>query len=352
MSGFGPPPGTPTGGGPRRAPSYLPPGGLGGRRTGPPGLPLASSAHKPGIVPLRPLSLGDLLDGAAKHVRRNPGTVLGLSLATVAVCAVPAVLVSALVLTGTWWSAVDASFVLAPGEASVLLLGLGVAFGVLLLVGLLALPVSEAVLGRRPGLGALWAGLRPRLPRLVLLELVLLLLLAVPPVLVVVSLVVLSAGPLPLVLLAGLLGTLLVLAWTALVLWRTALAAPVLVLERRGVRDSLRRAWSLSSGGFWRIAGSTLLVTAVALLVFLVLGLVASGIATLVTLVAGLDGDTAQAGLLLASNLATIGAAAVATPFVAGVVDLLYVDARMRREGLDVLLQRAAARSAAPAVRR
>lgn len=351
MSGFGPPPGAPTTT-PRRAPSYLPPGGLARRASDGSGRPLTSSAHKPGIVPLRPLSLGDLLDGAAKHVRRNPGPVLGLSLVTVAVCAVPAVLVAALVLTGGWWSAVDPSFVLAPGEASALLLALGVGFGVLLLVGLLALPVSEAVLGRRPALGELWAGLRPRLGALVLLELVLLLALAVPPVLVVLSLVLLSSAPLPLLLLGGLVGALLVAAWTAVVLWRAGLAAPVLVLERRGVRDSLRRAWSLSAGGFWRIAGSTLLVTAVALLVFFVLGLVLSLTAAVVGSVVGLDGDAADAALLLGSNLATILGAAVATPFVAGVVDLLYVDARMRREGLDVLLQRAAARGATATGRR
>ncbi len=110
------------------------------------------------------------------------------------------------------------------------------------------------------------------------------------------------------------------------------------------MRDSLRRSWSLSTGGFWRIAGSTVLVGAVALLVFLVVGLVLSLVAAVVGGIAGLDGDTADAALLLGTNLAIILGAAVATPFVAGVVDLLYVDARMRREGLDVMLQRAARR--------
>ena len=37
------------------------------------------SAHRPGIIPLRPLSLGDILDGAVKAVRHNPKAMIGLS---------------------------------------------------------------------------------------------------------------------------------------------------------------------------------------------------------------------------------------------------------------------------------
>src|SRR5690349_1230782 len=34
--------------------------------------------HKPGIVALRPLGLGDVMDGSIKAIRRNPGATLGL----------------------------------------------------------------------------------------------------------------------------------------------------------------------------------------------------------------------------------------------------------------------------------
>jgi len=37
------------------------------------------TAHKPGIVPLRPLQLGDILDGAVKAVRFNPKSMVGMS---------------------------------------------------------------------------------------------------------------------------------------------------------------------------------------------------------------------------------------------------------------------------------
>ena len=43
-----------------------------------PGLP---QAPRPGCVPLRPLGLGDILDGSFKVIRRNPKATLGLSAA-------------------------------------------------------------------------------------------------------------------------------------------------------------------------------------------------------------------------------------------------------------------------------
>src|SRR5665647_1498949 len=47
------------------------------------------AAHKPGIVPLRPLLLGDILDGAVKAVRFNPKSMVGLSAIMLAVFLVP-----------------------------------------------------------------------------------------------------------------------------------------------------------------------------------------------------------------------------------------------------------------------
>jgi hypothetical protein len=34
---------------------------------------------KPGVIPLRPLGVGEILDGAVTTIRRNPGPMLGLS---------------------------------------------------------------------------------------------------------------------------------------------------------------------------------------------------------------------------------------------------------------------------------
>ena len=47
------------------------------------------TAHRPGIVPLRPLQLGDILDGAIKAVRFNPKSMVGMSALVLAVFLVP-----------------------------------------------------------------------------------------------------------------------------------------------------------------------------------------------------------------------------------------------------------------------
>src|ERR1019366_9915900 len=47
------------------------------------------TAHKPGIVPLRPLQLGDILDGAIKAIRFNPKSMVVLSAIVLAVFLVP-----------------------------------------------------------------------------------------------------------------------------------------------------------------------------------------------------------------------------------------------------------------------
>src|SRR3954451_2889907 len=47
--------------------------------------PYVPAAPRPGIIPLRPLSVGEILDGAFTAIRRYPRTVLGLSAGVAAV---------------------------------------------------------------------------------------------------------------------------------------------------------------------------------------------------------------------------------------------------------------------------
>src|SRR4029079_4528506 len=54
----------------------------------PPQIPMLT-AHKPGIVPLRPLTFPDILDGAFKAVRFNPKSMVGLSALVLAAFLIP-----------------------------------------------------------------------------------------------------------------------------------------------------------------------------------------------------------------------------------------------------------------------
>jgi len=301
-----------------------------------------ATAHKPGIIPLRPMSTGDLLDGAVKHFRRNPGPVAGLSLLVLAVAVVPSVLLSGLALTGSWYSALGLDSVLDPKSFTALLLLLGVGFAALVLCGVLAHSVAEATLGRRPPLSEMWAAARPRLLPLIGLQLVVLTALGVPLLLYIALVALVADGPVVVLLVVGALGGLAVLAWTAFVLARTVLAGPALVLEKRSIRAALRRGWALSAGAFWRLVGSAVVVCALAVIVFFVIQLPILLVGSLLNLIVE-PTPTVDAFLgTLIVNLATLLAASVVVPFVAGANGLLYIDQRMRKEGFDLVLLRAA----------
>lgn len=381
MSGFGPPPGAPAED-PRGTPRpYLPPGGL-GLPTGSgmpdahlaapadllaarpdllaaPGAsptayrrgaswhrgsarPLLATAHRPGIISLRPMSVPDVLDGAVRHVRRNLAPVMAVTLLTLAAAVVPSVLVAAASLGGSWYSDIGVDAVVGPAGFSTLLLVLGVCFAALVLAGLLSHSVAEATLGRRAPPAEQWAAVRGRLGPLLALQLLVLAAVVVPAVALVVVVAALGNGPPELAVGAAGAGGLSLLGWWLFAGTRTLLAGPVLVLEGRGVRDALARGWALSAGSFWRLAGAALLVTALAALVFVVVQLPLLLLGTALTFLVDLTPSVEAFVRAVVVNLATLLAAAVVLPFVAGATVLLYVDQRMRKEGFDLVLLRAA----------
>lgn len=310
---------------------------------------------KPGIVPLRPLGVGELLDGAIGAVRTNPRTVLGLS-------AVVVVATSLLQFLASWLLVGDAASAASlsdnPGPAEVMeAFGDSVAVFALTAVaswvattvlgGLLAFAVGRAVIGESPTPGEAWAAVRPVLIRLLLATLLVGVVVAAPLVAAGLVGVAAAAGGLGGGAVAGLV-TLALLVAVPTTIWlyvRLALTAPALVLEssggqrRVGVPDALRRSAALVRGAWWRTFGLLLLVT---LLAGVASGAITVPFAIISTLLPqGTPSDPAVLPLVVSSFGSMIGAL-LATPFTAAAMTLLYVDRRIRREGLDIELARAA----------
>jgi hypothetical protein len=159
------------------------------------------------------------------------------------------------------------------------------------------------------------------------------------------GLLTLAYGPTPLAVVLLILGGIGVLVLSFTLSTRLALAAPALLLEERGVFGSIRRSWQLVSGSFWR----TLLIL---LLAGLIAGVGAGLISVPFSLVSAIIQQVAHNtshthfGANLAETAATsvgsILAGAVFTPWNAAVIALVYIDIRMRREGLDLELIKAA----------
>ena len=139
----------------------------------------------------------------------------------------------------------------------------------------------------------------------------------------------------------------LILAGTAVALWlyvRFSLAPCALVLERTGIGASLRRSAVLVRRDWWRVFGILLLTVVIGTFVSQVVQLPFSALgAGGFSAMFDPDTDVLGARSLVVSAIGGGLAATLVAPFTAGVRALLYVDRRIRAEGLDVSLSAAAA---------
>ena len=320
----------------------------------------AAASHKPGIIALRPLGLGDIVEGGFASLRRNPRTFLGLALLTslaVLVLAGLLFLVGYLV-AGALQSPDTLDTFLAFGLTSYVAVMLFLSSATsIVLSGMLAYPVGEAVLGRRPSLGETWRRTRRMVPRLLRLCVVLVL----PPTIVFGALIALVvwgfAGGLPALGVVGVLG---VAVLTVAMVWvgtKVALATPALVLEDIGAIPALRRAWWLTTGLFWRTLGILLLsgvligIVQYVLSVVIQLGGMLLGLAAASMLGSSSAEEATAIVMVVVSVLGALASGILTQPFLAAVTALLYTDSRIRREGFDLALARAAAADAGNAGR-
>ena len=318
-------------------------------------------APKPGVIPLRPLGVGEILDGAISYMRRDPKTVLGISALIAAASALLQFVAYASL--GRWFDSlltVSSGGSGSVGEADMnrLVSGFVSLAGVVLLVaavtfllsvlatGMLTTAMGRAVLGQHVSPGEVWQRARERFWPLLGLTLLIGLVLGVAAtggVLLAVMLgVVLEQAANGLGVLVGvLLGLAAVLAtiWLGIKL----LLAPVaLVLEGVGPTTAMRRSYRLTGGAWWRTFGIYVLASIIA-------GIVAQVITIPFTVVGGLGSVATSSGAnpfttgqAFVTALATLVSQTVVVPFSAGIVALLYIDRRIRREGLDIELARAA----------
>jgi hypothetical protein len=309
-----------------------------------PSAPSSWQALKPGVIPLRPLRVGDILEGAIATMRRYPQFMLGVAFVVVTVTQLIALALTfpllddinrvvvldvntpSSELQSELWSVIGKSLAVA-GVGALLALVAHV-----FLSGFLTLVVGTAVLGQRLTFGEIWQRVRPRLLPLLGLTLVYPLIL-VPSLLVV--------GGLAFVI--GSVVVVLVIAYIVIAIWlglMFSLATPALVLENAGVWQAFGRSWALVRGSWWRIFGITLLAGLIAVLCAVVISLpfgLSSGFPS-----ASAEPVMPPASYLVWSTIGGIIASTLTEPFVAAVTALLYTDQRIRREGLaDELATRA-----------
>ena len=237
---------------------------------------------KPGVIPLAPLGLGDVLGGAFATIGRYWKQLFGIAAAAYGAAAAVVALatVAAYAVVGSHLPRVFADE-RTPAWADVR--PLLIAFGCVWLIGVLAMLfattmvyaacsaiVQEAVLGRPTTFGAIWRRARARVPAVIGTVFLTGLILLVPFALfllafvtMMIALLAVGTGPLivpPLAFLGALVTTPLA-AW----LWgKFSLAPAAAVFEGQGSLAAMRRSSQLVRGGWWRIFGSMLLAFLIA----------------------------------------------------------------------------------------
>jgi hypothetical protein len=287
---------------------------------------------KPGVIALRPLNIGDILDGAITAIRRHPLLILGIGAVMAVLTAGITFLVQKYIFADFENLATTAT--LGPGateeELRDAVFG---TFGDLFLVliptllistlllavttGLMAAVMGRAALGREVTFGIAWREVQPRLLPLL-------------GVAFVYGLV--TTIGLMLCIIPG------VLAW---VFW--ALAVPALVLERGTFRQAFARSIKLVGGAFWRVLGILLLARVIQSLFENIIQLpFALGTGVFDQVLNPGKVSLPSTGDLLLQSAGQIVSGTIAIPFVTLVTVIVYLDQRMRREGMDIELARAA----------
>jgi hypothetical protein len=312
----------------------------------PPGARYGEAAPKPGVIPLRPLGVGEILDGAFASIRRNPKAILGLAAVVMTISAVISAVITRTLLNlgslnlpspGQQLTTAQATHLVGRIVAVALpAFGLSILLTIIvqaILAGLLAPIIARGVAGQQISAAEAWRITRPRLPSLLLATL-LVLLAGLGPVLIIgliVGIALLAGAP------AAVYGGIVLLGLAALVLtiWLStmlSLVTPVVVLENEGPVRALARSWRLVRRSFWRVFGITLLAG--------IIVAIAGGILQLpFTFFGAVLGSGTGATVILV--IGAIAAGTVTRPITAGVTVLLYVDMRMRKEGLDLALRTA-----------
>lgn len=321
-------------------------------------------APRKGAIPLHPMTFGTVLARAFAALRHNPRVLFGF--AVLVQFLVTAIATGVLVLVMLFIATRIATVPVSSPDYLPILIGSTALGGIAVLVmslaavgftavvqGLVAADVSYAALGRRASLPLLWRRMKPAFWRLFgysLLQGLAGLVWMTVAFGIVVGLVMLTgAEGFAMIGVAVLVGLLVVILSTPLITWiatRLLVVPATLVLERARLGTALVRSWRLTRGRFWFAFGVAALIQVimgVAVQVVAYPASILSGILTGLLAPTGAEGPTQVVTLVVANvvpQVLVLVVSAIALVVQGTGATLVYVDSRMRYEGLDQALIR------------
>lgn len=316
-------------------------------------------AIKPGLIPLHPLTFGALIGKPFAALRHNPKVLFGFAIVIQLVVAVVTLVVVGGVALATFTrleslSPSNADFypvmwgTIAINGLVVLAMGFVSLAFTAVMQGVVAADIGHAALGDKPRLGRLWQLMRPAFWRLVgwsvLQSLAAIVLMLVIGGIIVLGVMAGVGGSAEGVGLTVVIGILLVLAAIPLWVWlstKLLLVPSILVLERAHLRAAIVRSWRLTRGRFWNTFAVMLLIgiimsTAVSV-VSMPLSLLGSLFVPVIAPTGANDASEIATMLIvtIAPQLLVYVLQAVAVVVQCAAAAFIYLDCRMRYEGLD-----------------
>jgi membrane-anchored glycerophosphoryl diester phosphodiesterase (GDPDase) len=299
-----------------------------------------------------------VLGASFQVLRRNPRPTFGFALLVTGVTFVFALLVVG-VVTGLVFARVanasqaDVDELMAGSVGIVILVSL-VPIALALaaaaaLQGIISLEVARGTLGEKNRLRGLWRAARGRLGALIgwTFLIVLAFIVGIAIIAGLIAMIAVFGGTAGIIV-GVLLGILLGLGAAVLVAWlstKLSLVPSVLMLERLPLRAAIARSWSLTTGHFWRVLGTLLLVSVILQVVTSIITTPLSFAVTFGSTLVNPNGD--NTGLIITGVVLYVLTIIVSVVFgaITSVVQsatpaLLYIDLRMRKEGLDLELIR------------
>lgn len=321
--------------------------------------------YKPGIIPLRPLSIGDIYQGAFAAIKTNARTMFGFTAALLGVVLVISIATNYAIINLVLPNYLSPSspyaavFTSLSGSFSQLGGSLLQVLATVLLSGLIVVAVSRSVLGRVASSKEVWERTKSKFLPLIGLNIITSIISGLMMIIGIVVFFVLLASAASTAktdreflqdLGVSLVGLLILMVISALVSSylsiKFSVASPAMVLENLGVFAAIGRSWSLTRGNFWRLFGINILTAIITSMVAGIFVGIADALGAIFIVVGSSSPEDVIASLnttyILIMVMSTI-AQLLILPFTSSVNALLYIDLRMRKEGLDVELRNAVA---------
>lgn len=326
---------------------------------------------KPGLIPLRPLSFGTILGSSFRVMRRNPAPTFGLSVLlygfiTIVFAGVFAALIAFSIGRVDSADQSDYDEILSGSIALILLsslipVGLAiVATGIL--QGIISLEVSRATLGEKLKTRGLWRLAKGRLGALIgytaalsgiAIVFVAIAAFAAFGAFAATGQSMTAATSDPSAMLGALFGSFALMFVIGLVFsvvgayfgTKLAFVPTIILLERLAIIPAVKRSWQLTKGNFWRTLGTQLLISVI---INVASQVITAPIGFVLGIAGALVNPTSDPQAFIVTMIVTYGIVGVLSIVVGAVglvmqssaYSLIYIDIRMRREGLDLELLR------------